>query len=95
LHGPANDDEAGKHPAAAVPQCSDTGTNMTTTFPTSSKAENIIHLPVSSSAPISSAAANLRSNDAGTPTALVYCEGNFGFPDGKTANGLVRPSQKY
>jgi len=68
---------------------------MTTTFPTSSKAENIIHLPVSSSAPISSAAANLRSNDAGTPTALVYCEGNFGFPDGKTANGLVRHSEKY
>ena len=29
------------------------------------------------------------------PTAVVYCEGNFGAPDGKTANGLVRHSEKY
>ncbi|MDO8847142.1 MAG: DUF1611 domain-containing protein [Coriobacteriia bacterium] len=28
-------------------------------------------------------------------TAVVYCEGNFGAPDGKTANGLVRHSEKY
>ena len=28
-------------------------------------------------------------------TALVYCEGNFGGTDGKTANGLVRHSEKY
>ncbi len=28
-------------------------------------------------------------------TALVYCEGNFGLIDGKTANGLVRHSEKY
>jgi uncharacterized NAD-dependent epimerase/dehydratase family protein len=28
-------------------------------------------------------------------TALVYCEGNFGESDGKTANGLVRHSEKY
>lgn len=28
-------------------------------------------------------------------TAIVYCEGNFGAVDGKTANGLVRHSQKY
>lgn len=40
-------------------------------------------------------------NDAeGTPQALtasaiVYCEGNFGAVDGKTANGLVRHSEKY
>lgn len=30
-----------------------------------------------------------------TATALVYCEGNFGKIDGKTANGLVRHSEKY
>ncbi len=30
-----------------------------------------------------------------SPTAVVYCEGNFGDLDGKTANGLVRSSQKY
>jgi uncharacterized NAD-dependent epimerase/dehydratase family protein len=29
------------------------------------------------------------------PTAIVYCEGNFGDIDGKTANGLVRHSEKY
>lgn len=29
------------------------------------------------------------------PTAIVYCEGNFGAPDGKTANGLVRHSGSY
>jgi len=28
-------------------------------------------------------------------TAVVYCEGNFGDLDGKTANGLVRTSEKY
>jgi uncharacterized NAD-dependent epimerase/dehydratase family protein len=29
------------------------------------------------------------------PTAVVYCEGNFAAPDGKTANGLVRHSETY
>lgn len=29
------------------------------------------------------------------PTAIVYCEGQFGAQDGKTANGLVRHSEKY
>ncbi len=30
-----------------------------------------------------------------TATAVVYCEANFGAVDGKTANGLVRHSEKY
>jgi uncharacterized NAD-dependent epimerase/dehydratase family protein len=30
-----------------------------------------------------------------TATAVVYCEANFGAIDGKTANGLVRHSEKY
>lgn len=30
-----------------------------------------------------------------TAPAIVYCEGNFGLVDGKTANGLVRYSEKY
>lgn len=30
-----------------------------------------------------------------TATAIVYCEANFGAIDGKTANGLVRHSEKY
>ena len=29
------------------------------------------------------------------PTAVVYCEANFGLPDGTTANGLVRSSERY
>ncbi len=28
-------------------------------------------------------------------TAIIYCEGNFGRIDGKTANGLIRCSEKY
>jgi len=31
----------------------------------------------------------------GRATAVVYCEGNFAKPDGKTANGLVRHSERY
>jgi uncharacterized NAD-dependent epimerase/dehydratase family protein len=29
------------------------------------------------------------------PSAIVYCEGNFGRIDGKTANGLVRHSERF
>ena len=44
---------------------------------------------VSSPAPVS-----LPSLPEGS-TAVVYCEGQFGEQDGKTANGLVRHSEKY
>ena len=30
-----------------------------------------------------------------SPTAIIYCEGNFAKLDGKTANGLVRHSEAY
>ncbi|MFP6654151.1 MAG: DUF1611 domain-containing protein, partial [Myxococcota bacterium] len=33
--------------------------------------------------------------DVRVPSALVYCEANFGAIDGKTANGLVRSSERY
>ncbi|WP_299553701.1 DUF1611 domain-containing protein [uncultured Tateyamaria sp.] len=36
-----------------------------------------------------------KSPSTAAPTAIVYCEGNFGQIDGKTANGLVRHSQAY
>jgi len=36
----------------------------------------------------------IRSSDD-TATAVVYCEGQFGDVDGKTANGLIRHSKKY
>ena len=42
---------------------------------------------------IPSPAARPGSDDQ--PTAVVYCEANFGAPDGKTANGLVRHSERY
>jgi uncharacterized NAD-dependent epimerase/dehydratase family protein len=35
------------------------------------------------------------SGSARTSTAIVYCEGNFAAIDGKTANGLVRHSERY
>ncbi len=37
----------------------------------------------------------LRKKPKKDNTAIVYCEGNFGAIDGKTANGLVRHSEKY
>jgi len=39
-------------------------------------------------------ARSVRGRD-GITTAVVYCEANFGSIDGKTANGLVRHSEKY
>ena len=35
------------------------------------------------------------SRQARVATAVVYCEANFGGLDGKTANGLVRHSERY
>ena len=39
--------------------------------------------------------APLREAEVRAETAVVYCENNFGAADGKTANGLVRHSEKY
>jgi len=39
--------------------------------------------------------ARARAADTQIQTAVVYCEANFGAIDGKTANGLVRHSEKY
>ena len=41
--------------------------------------------------------APLRAADKKTcaATAIIYCEANFGAIDGKTANGLIRRSEKY
>ncbi len=38
---------------------------------------------------------NLALKRIQSETAIIYCEGNFGGIDGKTANGLVRHSEKY
>lgn len=37
----------------------------------------------------------IKSNPKEQKTAIIYCENNFGKIDGKTANGLVRYSEKY
>lgn len=39
--------------------------------------------------------AGLVGNKERIKTAIVYCEANFGAVDGKTANGLVRCSERY
>ena len=39
--------------------------------------------------------ATLDTTHKNNATAIVYCEANFGGIDGKTANGLVRHSEKY
>jgi uncharacterized NAD-dependent epimerase/dehydratase family protein len=49
------------------------------------------------SAPVPTAHASTRGAATARtrPTAAVYCEANFGAIDGKTANGLVRHSERY
>lgn len=50
----------------------------------------------SASSAINQTAESLSNNkQTQQQTAIVYCEGNFGGIDGKTANGLVRHSEKY
>ena len=43
----------------------------------------------------SSAPAHPTQDKHRVTTAIVYCEANFGAIDGKTANGLIRHSEKY
>ena len=45
--------------------------------------------------PVSSPVPDLSPSLPEGSTAVVYCEGQFGEQDGKTANGLVRHSEKY
>jgi len=62
-------------------------------FDESVKAENIIH--VSFKPDVAAPLVKPLDVPDEAATAIVYCEGNFGLIDGKTANGLVRHSQKY
>ncbi len=59
------------------------------------KAENIIHVSFKPGVAKPVIDPTPALDEAETATAIVYCEGNFGLIDGKTANGLVRHSQKY
>jgi uncharacterized NAD-dependent epimerase/dehydratase family protein len=55
---------------------------------------SIAPLPAKSRTPISEHGRVPAPAD-GRATAVVYCEANFGAMDGKTANGLVRHSERY
>ncbi len=46
-------------------------------------------------AALAATVADALASSSSRTTAVVYCEGNFGAIDGKTANGLVRHSEKY
>ena len=48
-----------------------------------------------SRSPISSDHPKSEPHQPPVATGIVYCEGNFGAIDGKTANGLVRHSEVY
>jgi uncharacterized NAD-dependent epimerase/dehydratase family protein len=50
---------------------------------------------LSSLPPSRPVAPSARRGPRARPTALVYCEANFGRTNGKTANGLVRHSERY
>jgi len=50
---------------------------------------------VNSSSKVTPTIASPFTSPSPVTTAIVYCEGNFAAPDGKTANGLVRHSEKY
>ena len=45
--------------------------------------------------PIAKPSASCLADRKPAPSAIVYCEANFGAIDGKTANGLIRHSEKY
>lgn len=63
--------------------------------PPTSSLVNSYTRSVSSKTLASTLPSSVISEPPHNPTAVVYCEANFAAPDGKTANGLVRHSEKY
>ncbi len=64
-------------------------------FIKSLKSKNVTLVPIGVDAPVLIPSKKPQPPRMKTSTAIVYCEGNFGQIDGKTANGLVRHSEKY
>ncbi|WP_083607834.1 DUF1611 domain-containing protein [Thalassospira sp. TSL5-1] len=64
-------------------------------FAKAATAQNVIQLPFNTRSGQSPVGPTVLSAYKARPTAIVYCEANFGLDDGKTANGLVRHSEKY
>ncbi len=61
----------------------------------SANAPEIPLQPVVKNKTVMPISAKFRADKPGTASAIVYCEANFGDIDGKTANGLIRRSEKY
>ncbi len=69
---------------------------MSTILPTISlSAPETTHNPVAKNCIPMSVPFPLAGDNKRVATAIIYCEGNFGAIDGKTANGLIRRSEKY
>ena len=65
------------------------------TMTPSLRASNGSVMPAPVRRPRSLSVCRPRGQAANRETAIVYCEANFGGLDGKTANGLVRHSERY
>ncbi len=61
----------------------------------SSTASETTHNPVAKNNIAMSVPSLFAGDKKRVATAIVYCEANFGAIDGKTANGLIRRSEKY
>lgn len=61
--------------------------------PLTSPATNL--KPITRNGHTRSVSSRFGRNKSRLATAIVYCEANFGALDGKTANGLIRRSEKY
>ncbi len=69
---------------------------MIATIAPASPRLRVLDAPVPAALRIPASSAPARRPEATRrATAIIYCEANFGSIDGKTANGLVRHSEKY
>lgn len=64
-----------------------------TSVPSGTSAIN--HISSAGNDAVSSVPPRFDSDKKRVATAIIYCEANFGAIDGKTANGLVRHSERY
>jgi hypothetical protein len=97
---PTVDGQSFAAPTPAVPLHSLPDTQLTNAIPCDTQASALQPAAMPLAAPATDAfefAALSQSPDEPRrlTTAIVYCEANFGAIDGKTANGLVRHSEKY
>ncbi len=97
---PATDDQALATPRSALPLHPSPDTPFSSTAPNDTRVSSFQPTPAHLTSPATATFERAApSQSPGEPkrltTAIVYCEANFGAIDGKTANGLVRHSEKY